>query len=197
MQKDIDILSFLEKIMMKTTRLYREDFQFDVSKLTAAVQAQDKGDRSFFWMARPCGTWCLNERHVFIQESFEHSAWMIYEREAEKVRAFRVTVTGEDQGRPIGNIYPMDYKAQLPRIKRTALHADNVTLTFLNGRSITFPCEEVKGRQKNIAAQYGSIEQIHYNVKDEQELEALILAEWRQPGPRTRRTKAPPQRAVR
>lgn len=197
MRENIDILSFLEDVMLRNTRDYREDFQFDVRKLTNAAQAKDAVDRSFYWMSRPCGTWCLNERAVLIRDSFEHSAWTIYESEAKTVKAFRVTVTGQEQGRPVGNVYPIDYKSQVSRIKRTALHAETVSLTFLNRQTITFPCDEVKGRLKNITAQYGSIEKIHYNVQDEYELERLILFERQQPGPKPKRPKAPPQRVSR
>jgi len=197
MQENIDILSFLENIMLNNTTLYQEDFQFDVSRLTAAAQAPKLEGRSFYWMSRSCGTWCLNERNIFIRETFEHSAWTIYKDGADKVKAFRVMVTGEDQGRPTGNVYPINYKAQVPRIMKNAIHAENVTLTFLSGQSITLPCDEAKSRQKNLAAQYGSIEKFRYNVKDENELEALIHTERRQPGPRARKTKAPPQQAVR
>lgn len=197
MRENIDILSFLEEIVLRNTHSYREDFQFDVRKLTRAAQAQDAVDRSFYWMSRPCGTWCLNERAVLIRDSFEHSAWTIYESEAEKVKAFRVTVTGQDQGRPIGNVYPIDYKSQVRRVLKNAVRAENVSLTFLSGQTITFPCDEVEGRQRNITAQYGSIEKVHYIVQDEHELERLILFERQQPGPKPKRPKAPPQRASR
>lgn len=180
--------------MKKNTTSYQEDFQFDVRKLTAAVQAQDAGDRSFLWMSRPCGTWCLNERNIFIRDSFDHKAWTIYEDSSDRVKAFRVEVTGEDQGRPVGNVYPVDYKTQVPRIKRDAIRAEDVTLTFQHGVILTLPCKEAEGRQRNLTAEYGRIEKMHYNVKDEHELEALILAERRQPGPRARSAKAPPPR---
>ena len=70
MQENVDILAFLEEVMHTNTKSYQGDFQYDVKKLTAAVFAQDKEDRSFLWMSRPLGTWCLNEHSVFIQGQF-------------------------------------------------------------------------------------------------------------------------------
>ncbi len=124
MQEKIDILPFLEQIVQTNTHSYQEDFQLDVKTLTAAIQAQDKEGQSFLWMSRPHGTWCLNEHSVFVRDSTEHSIWTYYAdyaSEANGIKAFRVTVTGQDKGRPTGNVYPIDYKKQVLRIIKNAL----------------------------------------------------------------------------
>ena len=193
MQEAVDILNVLERVVRKNTRSFQEDFQFDVRKLTKAAQAQDIVDRSFCWMSRPCGTWCLNERAVLIRDSFEYSAWTLYEDEADKIKAFCVVVTGQDHGRPIGNLYPVDYKNHARRVKENALPAENVVLTFSSGDTITLPVEEISniGQLRN---QYGSIEKIHYTVADEHRLEALVLSGRTPPCPKPRRSRKPPQR---
>ena len=196
MQENIDILPFLEQIVQTNTHSYQEDFQLDVKTLTAAIQAQDKEGQSCLWMSRPHGTWCLNEHSVFVRDSTEHSIWTYYAdyaSEANGIKAFRVTVTGQDKGRPTGNVYPIDYKKQVLRIIKNALPAETVILTFESGQTITFPFEQVKNRFGPIKDKYGTIEKIRYTVKDESELEAVMLAEHRQSDQETKQT-APSRR---
>lgn len=177
MQENVDILAFLEEVMHTNTKSYQGDFQYDVKKLTAAVFAQDKEDRSFLWMSRPLGTWCLNEHSVFIQESTESIIWTHYEHEADRIKAYHVTVTGQANGWPVGNVYPIDYKRHVLFVKKHAVPAESVTLTFESGQTITFPYEQVKDHFGPIKDQYGTIIKIHYTAQDEYVLEAMIAAE--------------------
>ena len=66
--------------------------------------------------------------------------------------------------------------------------AETVILTFESGQTITFPFEQVKDRFGPIKDKYGTIEKIRYTVKDENELEAVILAEHQQSDQETRQT---------
>ena len=45
MEENIDILAFLEQVMLENTHSYRSDFQLDIRKLTAAAQAPEAGTR--------------------------------------------------------------------------------------------------------------------------------------------------------
>ena len=180
MQENVDILAFLEEVMRANTKFYQEDFQYDIKKLTAAGFAQDKEDRSFLWMSRPCGTWCLNEHSVFIRESTESIIWTHYEYEADRIKAYHVTVTGQDEGRLTGSIYPIDYKSHVLHVKKHAVPAESVTLTFEDGQTVTFPYEQVKDHFGPIKDQYGTIIKIHYTAQDEHVLEAIIAAEQNQ-----------------
>lgn len=180
MGENIDILAFLEEVMRANTTSYQEDFQYDVKKLTSAALAQDKEDRSFLWMCRPCGTWCLNEHSVFIKESTESITWTHYEYEADHVKAYRVVITGQADGRPIGTVCPVDYKRHVLFVKKNAVPAESVTLTFKSGQTITFPYEQVKNHFGPIKDQYGTIIKIHYTAQDERVLEVMIAAEQRQ-----------------
>lgn len=197
MEENIDVLTFLENVMLKNTHSYREDFQHDIKKLTAAVLVQSEEERSFLWMSRPCGTWCLTERSVFFKESTEYDIWMHYENEADTIKAYRVVVTGQDNGRPIGKVYPIDYKSQVQRIKRNAVQTEAITLTFAGGQTITFPYAEVEGRFGRIKDQYGRIEKIRYVAKNEHELEAVISVDRNHIKHRPKKTKKLPQRKIR
>lgn len=60
-----DILSCLTEIVQKNTRAYTTDFDFDAKRLWDSAQESDMERRSFLWMCRPLGTWCVLEREVF------------------------------------------------------------------------------------------------------------------------------------
>ena len=170
--------------MQSNTILYQEDFQFDVKTLTKVSLAQDKEDRSFLWMSRPCGTWCLNGHNVFIRDSTEYTTWTYYEYEADKIKAYRVTVTGQENGRPVGNISPVDYKSHVLYVQKHVVPAESVTLTFESGQTVTFPYEQVKNRFGPIKDRYGTIIKFRYAAQNEHALEAVIAAEQNQTGPK-------------
>ncbi len=59
---EIDLLDSLEKIMKKNTRSYQGDFSYDRKDLEEAAAKADTlplRERTYLWMSRCCGTWCL------------------------------------------------------------------------------------------------------------------------------------------
>lgn len=179
MQKNVDILAFLEKVMRRNTQHYQSDFQYDAEQITAAAQDQNMEERAFYWMSRPSGTWCVKEREVFIQESESHTIWTNYEGDADHIKAYRVVVSGHCEGVPVGDVFPINYKEQVQRVKKTAVHAVAVALTFESGQSMTLPYEQVSGHFAGIISQYGNIQHIHYLPESEAELSSIISAEHR------------------
>ena len=136
----------------------------------------------------------MNERSVFIQDSFEHCAWTAYKNEPDTIRAFLVIVSGQEQGRPMGKVSPIDYKSNVLNVEKNALHAETVVLNFADGETVTLPYEQVKGRLRQLKEQYGTIEGFHYTVEDEHKLEALIFSARHPPERKSRRPKRAPQR---
>ena len=191
MPKNIDILAFLEKVVLRNTKSFQEDFQIDKKILAKALLAQELEERIFLWMSRPCGTWCFKECSVLIRDSTEHSTWTHYEGEAEQIVAYRVTVTGQDNGILKGDVSSIDYKRQVLRVKENALPAETITLSFESGQTVTFQYEEVQNRFGRIKDQYGRILKIKYAPKDKQAFEALLSAERRQPKRPPRKKSAP------
>lgn len=100
----IDVLAFLAQVVEENTTDYRSDFQYDVRMLTQAAQEKDMRDRVFYWMSRPSGTWCVKEREVFLQGSGAHSIWTYYADQPEGIRAYRVTITGMEGRKVMGQV---------------------------------------------------------------------------------------------
>ena len=67
MEKEIELIPFLERVMKRTTKLYQEDFSGDCARLKYAADNPGE-EHTFYWMARPCGTWLVTERDAFLNE---------------------------------------------------------------------------------------------------------------------------------
>ena len=61
-----DILHTLQAVLLENTTSYQSDFEFDVTTLLEAAKEPKTEDRTYYWLSRPCGTWCLKERDVFL-----------------------------------------------------------------------------------------------------------------------------------
>ena len=75
---NIDLLENLEKIMRVNTRSYQSDFEWDRKTLMDAAANADTvplKDRIYLWMSRPCGTWCVKEKDVFLEPACAHNIW--------------------------------------------------------------------------------------------------------------------------
>ena len=74
----IDLLDSLEKIMKKNTQSYQSDFAYDrkdLEEAAAKVDALPLRERTYLWMSRRCGTWCLKEGRVFLKPTAAHHIW--------------------------------------------------------------------------------------------------------------------------
>jgi hypothetical protein len=172
-----DLAAFLSEIVAGNTKHYAEDLQYDIQCLFHAAKKPNMEDKSFYWMSRPNGTWCVKERNVFLQGSSEHSIWMYYGYEAEKIRAYRIVVTGisHDGAAVCGKVYPLDYAGQLARIQQSAMSIEAVELHFADGHTETVPFSEWSPK----AYQDPAPEHIRFLPKSEAELTAAILLEHR------------------
>ena len=172
-----DLAAFLSEIVSENTKHYAEDLQYDIRCLFHAAKKPNMEDKSFYWMSRPNGTWCVKERNVFLQGSSEHSIWMYYGYEAEKIRAYRIVVTGisHDGTAVCGKVYPLDYAGQLARIQRSAMPIEAVELHFADGHAESVPFSRWSQETHHDPAP----EYIRFLPKSEAELTAAILLEHR------------------
>ena len=116
-----DILNFLEKIVQRNTLAYKEDFDVDKEILWNSAQESSLEHRSFLWMSRPCGTWCVPERETYLQDSRAYKTWTFYADQPNGIKAYRVVVDGVRDGKLAGKIIPLDYAKQVQRVIKSAL----------------------------------------------------------------------------
>ena len=79
--EDVDLLGALSRIVDLHTQHYKEDFDLDkelISKLAVSDRSEDK---QLLWMSRPCGTYTLREREVYLDGSHENKVWRFYQEQ--------------------------------------------------------------------------------------------------------------------
>lgn len=133
----IDLPDSLEKIMKKNTMSYQGDFEYDRKELEEAAAKADTlpfRERTYLWMSRRCGTWCLKERRVFLEPTGAHHIWTYYgDGRSERILAYAVEVTGLEDGKVTGNLYPLDYREHVELVKRMSVPADQVRVVHEKG----------------------------------------------------------------
>ena len=116
-----DILSYLAEVVKQNTRAYAADFDYDAKRLGDSAHETDMEHRSFLWMSRPCGTWCVLEREVFLDDTNANCIWTHYADCPEGILAYRIVVEGIRDGKLAGKVIPIDYAKQVQRVVKSAL----------------------------------------------------------------------------
>ncbi len=171
----IDLLENLEKIMNKNTRSYQSDFEVDKEILMdAAIKADTLPlrERTYLWMSRPCGTWCLLERHVYLEPAHAHCIWEYYaDATSQKILAYAVEVTGLQNKKVMGNLYELDYRKHAEFVKKASIPADRVRLIYEKG-------ERIQDKEKRICRDddkiLGKFQYSAYVPNDSKKLEFVL-----------------------
>lgn len=174
MEKPIDILNYLSKIVEENTLYYQSDFVNDQATLYQAAQEHDPDDRTFYWMSRHTGTWCVKERDVFIRESTSHSIWTYYEDAGQSIRAYRIFITGLKNGRVMGNVRRLNYQQQVQRVLCYAMSAESVTLEYQSGFIIRIPYRKYRETAWTFHRKGDGIAKVRFDVADSWELTRVL-----------------------
>ena len=199
MERTNDLISALSAIVEKNTVAYKEDFDCDIKTLYAAVKEPKIEDRTFYWVSRPHGTWCVKEREVFLRGTTAHNIWTHYETGNKDFKAYRVVITGEQDGKLTGHLYRLNYAEQIRRVMASALPVHHVSGLYADGETFCFPYSEMmqNSETKMAIERHGGIERLRYEPENEQELSDLIEREHRTQdltAKRPRQRKAPSKR---
>ena len=180
MEKKIDIIPFLAGIVEENTHSYQSDFAHDERRLQAAMLEMYQENRTFLWMSRPCGTYCVLEREAFIKDTPAHIVWTYgdYVAEADKIKAYRVIVAPGYKGAfVLGAVKPLNYGEQVQRVMRNAIPAQSVEITFEDGEARTVPVDVYSTQFGRLAAEHGKATKIYYRPENEAELANILQTE--------------------
>lgn len=184
-----DILAFLEKVVHKNTLAYAEDFNIDKNTLQLSADASDVEHRSFLWLSRPNGTWCVPEREAFLRDSSAYHTWTFYANQPKGIMAYRVVVDGFRDRKLAGRVIPLDYAKQAQRVIKSALPITKVQYRdkdeyFCESRYDTFRYDVMRWET--------GIHDIRYVPENEAELQSLLMLEHQmeKQDKRPRRTKS-------
>ena len=177
---NIDLMGNLEKIMRINTRSYQSDFEWDRETLMdAAVNADivPLRDRIYLWMSRPCGTWCVKEKDVFLEPACAYNIWSYYAGEtSQRILAYAVEVMGMEDKKAVGNLYPLDYRKHVESVKNAAIPADRIRMVYEKG-------ERFENRKKPLSKQddavFGRYRFSEYMPNNREAWEAALYQEER------------------
>lgn len=129
-------------------------------------------------MSRPCGTYCLSEREVYLQESNENKVWMFYhEQTNDPILAYALTLDGLQDGKVTGTIYPLDYPSHVERVKLLSCPIDRVTVTFKDGVQFTLPYQSRRRQINELMPEHGTPKSMQYAPESERELAVILRRE--------------------
>lgn len=171
----VDILDALGQIMELHTQHFKQDFDLDKELIPKLAVSADPEDRRLLWMSRPCGTYTLRERETYLDGSYENSVWKYYhEQSKDPVLAYALSIKGIQDGKVMGNIYPLDYPAHVERVKLLTCPIEKVTVTFEGGAVVTLPYQTRRQFINELSPEHGTPKFMRYEPESEQEL-AMIL----------------------
>lgn len=171
----IDILDALGQIMELHTQHFKQDFDLDKELIPKLAVSADPEDRRLLWMSRPCGTYTLRERETYLDGSYENSVWKYYhEQSKDPVLAYALSIKGIQDGKVMGNIYPLDYPSHVERVKLLTCPIEKVTVTFEDGAVVTLPYQTRRQFINELSPEHGTPKFMRYEPESEQEL-AMIL----------------------
>lgn len=176
----IDLLDTLENIMKKNTLSYQGDFAYDRKELEEAAAKADAlplRERTYLWMSRRCGTWCLKEWRVYLKETAAYHIWTYYGNGgSERILAYAIEVTGMEDGKVVGNLYPMDYQEHVEYVKKMSVPVEKVRVVHETGE---YYQEMDKRIHKEVHKIFGKFVYSEYVPSDNVALETVLRQEER------------------
>ena len=134
--KNVDVEYFLEQVMKSNTKSHQEDFEVDKKMLKEAMLSDSPDEKYLVWLSRTNGTHCLRENDIFIKESPAYYTWQQWAepKRDEKIIVFAIHITGSMDGKPVADVYELDYTAHAEMVKKDALLSDIKVLHFEHGK---------------------------------------------------------------
>ncbi|WP_285824064.1 hypothetical protein [Schaedlerella arabinosiphila] len=172
---NVDILDFMKKVVEKHTRYYQSDFEIDKETLRRAAVKQEHQEKTFIWLCRTHGTWCLLERNVFLKDTSEYITFNYYaEQSTESVLAFVIEITSDTQDSITGNMYTLDYAAHCNHVRSVSLYPESVSMQYEHGYRTQSADDRISGYPD---MEYGKLQSVQYQPHSQEELTMLLWKE--------------------
>lgn len=171
----VDILGFLGQVVELHTQHYKDDFDIDKKLIPKLALSGEPEDRRLLRMSRPCGTYTLREREVYLEGSYANNVWRFYhEQTKDPVLAYAISIKDVRNGKVIGNIYPLDYAKHVERMKSLTCPIEKVSVVFEDGTNIIIPYQNRRRLINELMPMHGNPKSMTDLPENEHEL-AMIL----------------------
>lgn len=175
--EQINITEFLTKVVKEHVKECPFDLEYDIAALAHAATETHEQDRTYYWMGLQCGTRLFKERSVFLMGSQSYQIWLHYASSASTIRAYRVTVTGLEDGKLMGYVCPIRYADQVKRVYENALPISTVKLTFPDGYEAELPYQGWSDHKQALQETHGNYRRILFQSANEDELAQVLQRE--------------------
>ena len=173
---NINLLDAMGRVVEKHTKHYQSDFAIDMETLREAAIAPLPQDKTFVWLAREMGTWCLRERDVFVTETRQNNTFCFYQEQTrEPVLAYAVEVKGAVDGCVVGNLYTLNYRKFYEHVKTVCLRSTSVLMRYERGELVK-PVSQFNGWGDYVL---GELQSFEFFPDDEGALRSLLREERR------------------
>ena len=176
--EDVDVLDFLGKVVELHTQHYKDDFDIDKELIQNLAACRNGKNEQLLWMSRTCGTYCLWERDVYLQDSHENKVWRFYhEQTKDSILAYAIRLDGIQDGKVTGCIWPLDYHAHVERVKLLSCAIEKVSVLFQDGTQMSFPYDSYIQQISRLKAEHGTSKCMTWLPESEQELQTILRRE--------------------
>nr|WP_300901372.1 hypothetical protein [uncultured Acetatifactor sp.] len=174
----VDILDSLGQIMELHTQHYKDDFDLDKELIPKLALSGEPEDRRLLWLSRPCGTYTLREWEVYLEGSHANKVWEFYhEQTKDPVLAYALSIKDVQDGKVVGNIYPLDYGSHVERVKLLACPIGKVAVLFEDGTNVIIPYRDRRQLMNELAPVHGSPKSMTDLPENERELAVILKRE--------------------
>lgn len=174
----VDVLDFLGQVVELHTQHYKDDFELDKELIQNLVSCGCEKDEQLLWMSRTCGTYCLWERDVYLQDSHENKVWQFYhEQTKDSILAYALRLDGIQDGKVIGSIWPLDYHAHVERVMLLSCPVKEVSVLFQDGTQMAFPYESYMQQMNRLKTVHGTPKCVTWIPESEHELKTILRRE--------------------
>ena len=174
----VDILDSLEQIMELHTQHYKDDFDLDKELIPKLAVSGEPEDLRLLWLSRPCGTYTLREWEVYLEGSHANKVWKFYhEQTKDLILAYALSIKEVQDGKVIGNIYPLDYGSHVEQVKLLTCPIGKVAVLFEDGANITIPYQNQRQLMNGLMPIHGSPKTMTELPENERELAVLLKRE--------------------
>ena len=176
--ENVDIVAALGAVVELNTEHYKSDFKYDIDMFKKAARNPDGENNRLLWLSRHSGTYCFQERDVYIKDTAAHNYWHgsatllgspdFYRPVIvnDRILAYAVNITGIENGRIKGDLYELDFRDHIRQLDKTALPKHTVTVKFEDGAKLTLPHAEYDGKRERLLYQHGKVTDYRVNPED-------------------------------
>ena len=120
----------------------------------------------------------LREREVYLDGSHENKVWRFYQEQTnDPVLAYAISLKEVRDGKIFGDLYPLNYREHVERMKKLTCPIGNVAVAFEDGNVITIPYQERRHFMNRLMPEHGAPKTMTYLPENEPELMMILKRE--------------------